>query len=429
VRVLYLLFLVPLGAFASCPAGLKLSNVPISTTLPYCVKWESSTLGGCEVACPGVCVEFPNEGTKGPIETTGSECKLGGGGDGGGPGGGDGDGGTGGGDAPYDYPFKNQISPIGVGGAYQEGTTAALKQIDEDLRWFAIKNYEQGKGMLATFDGFSQNLREVTDALKTQISNNEESGKIELMVYENLNRQENILQQLTNCVVNPKGNNCEHLGGGGGSSDDTKAIVSMMSSAMSMWGSTQGNMQSVNGVLSYMHGDVSAIKGMTEGIGSSTLSQLGQINGNLSAIKDLVKNGQGSGGGSGGEGEGGGADIDYSKMPGAAGNPLNVAGATYESTLCQGDVKCFFDLGEINKKYDESKKELKESYQGIKTEVSEVFKFQFSGSASAPKCFDMFSLFGKSYSVCPDAEGYWETLAAIMMFIFYFIALMIVARR
>ena len=108
MRVLYLLFLVPLGAFASCPAGLKLSNVPISTTLPYCVKWESSTLGGCEVACPGVCVEFPNEGTKGPIETTGSECKLGGGGDGGGPGGGDGDGGTGGGDAPYDYPFKNQ---------------------------------------------------------------------------------------------------------------------------------------------------------------------------------------------------------------------------------------------------------------------------------------------------------------------------------
>lgn len=421
MRVLCLLFLLPLGALASCPAGLKLSNVPISTALPYCVKWESSSLGGCEVACPGVCVEIPGANTKGPIETTGSECKLGGGSDGGG----DGDGGTGGGDAPYDYPFKNQISPIGVGGAYQEGTTAALKQIDSDLRWFAIKNYEQGKGMLATFDGFSQNLREVTDALRTQISNNEESGKIELMVYENLNRQENILQQLTNCVVNPKGNNCEHLGGGGGdgsSSGDVASIKAMMQYAMSNWGSMDGNTQAINSSIGYMNGQVGSMNGVLQSMNGMQSSLLGQMTGDLAAIKGMMQENQGSGGT-------GGPGIDYSQMPGSSGNPLHVAGAEYESKLCQGDAKCFFDLGTINQRYDEQREALKSQYKAIQADISETFKFHFNGSAAAPKCFDMFSLFGKSYSVCPDSGGYWESLAAIMMFIFYFVALMIVARR
>ncbi len=153
-------------------------------------------------------------------------------------------------------------------------------------------------------------------------------------------------------------------------------------------------------------------------------SQLGGngVNGHLMDIKEALKSGGGSSGG-------GGQGIDYSKMPGAADNPLHVAGANYESNLCQEGDKCALDLGKINKQYDDKKAELKDKYGAIKDEVSQVFKFQFSGSASAPKCFDMFSIFGKSYQVCPEAEGYWETLAAIMMFIFYFIALMIVARR
>lgn len=426
MRVLCLLFLLPLGALASCPAGLKLSNVPISTALPYCVKWESSSLGGCEVACPGVCVEIPGANTKGPIETTGSECKLGGGSDGGG----DGDGGTGGGDAPYDYPFKNQISPIGVGGAYQEGTTAALKQIDEDLRWFAIKNYAQGKEMVATFNSFNKDLMKVTDALTVQSSSFEEYGKTQFAILTTLGRTEDTLQQLTNCVVNPKGNNCEHLGSGGGgggsSSGDVASIKAMMQGAMSMWGSTQSYTQSVNSTLAYMSGDLGAIKGMTEGMGSAQINLQAQMAGDLAAIKGMIKDGQGSGGSSGGEG---GPGIDYSQMPGSSQNPLHVAGSDYESKLCQGDVKCAFDLGTINQRYEEQKEALKNQYKGIQTEISEMFKFHLGGSASAPKCFDMFSIFGKSYSVCPDSGAYWETLAAIMLFIFYFIALMIVARR
>ncbi|MNT13054.1 hypothetical protein D3C72_1480090 [compost metagenome] len=116
-------------------------------------------------------------------------------------------------------------------------------------------------------------------------------------------------------------------------------------------------------------------------------------------------------------------------MPGAAGNPLHVAESKYESNLCLEGDSCAFDLGKINKQYDDKKAELKDKYGAIKDEVSQVFKFEFSGSASAPKCFDMFSIFGKSYQVCPNAGEYWVTLAALMMFIFYFIALMIVARR
>lgn len=92
-------------------------------------------------------------------------------------------------------------------------------------------------------------------------------------------------------------------------------------------------------------------------------------------------------------------------------------------------MNCAFDLDKVNQEYSEAKQEMARRYDEIKKEVSETFKFELSGSASTPKCFDMFSLYGKSYSVCPDSGEYWNTLAAILMFIFYFIALMIVARR
>lgn len=412
MRVLYLLLLVPLGALASCPAGLQLSNVPISTTLPYCVKWESSSLGGCEVNCPGVCVEMPNADSKGPIQTTGSECKLGTGGDGGGDTGGD----NGGGDAPYDYPFKNQISPIGVGGAYQEGTTAALKQIDEDLRWFAIKNYGQGKEMVATFNAFGKDLMKVTDALTTQSSSFEEYGKTQFSILTTLGRTQDTLQQLTNCVVNPEENNCGHLSGGSSSGGGL---------GQAYWDSKLGEM--IGRMDRGYYGGIQNIDRSTSTAAQYTAeiaSQLGGngVNGHLMDIKEALK----SGGSSGGEG---GGDIDYSKMPGAAGNPLQVAGAEYESGLCQEGDNCAFNLGNINKQYDDKKEELKDKYKAIKDEVAEIFKFDLSGSGSVPKCFELYSLFGKSYSVCPSVGGYWEALAAIMMFVFYFLALMIVARR
>ncbi|MFQ2720930.1 hypothetical protein ACK3YS_18550 [Aeromonas caviae] len=426
MRLLYLLFLVPLGAFASCPAGIKLSSVPISTALPYCVKWESSTLGGCEVACPGVCVEVPASGTKGPIETTGGECTLGGGGSGETGGGDNGGGNTGG--APYYYPFKDQISPIGVGGNYQEATTAALKQIDEDLRWTAIKLYGQGEESLATFKDFGRDLRKVTDAQTTQINGSEQVGLINNQMLSTLNRSEDALRELTNCVVNPLANGCGHLTGsssGAVSAADLSAIKGMMQTAMGWWGGTPGNLTSISGQLTGISNSVAPMFPMLEHFNKQQTSLQTQMAGDLAAIKNALESGQGSGG-SGNEGS---TDIDYSQMPGSGSNPLHVAGTEYNSTLCSGDASCAFDLEQITKKYDEEKEALKGQYLSIKNEMTDIFKYQFYGSASVPKCFDMFSMYGKAYQVCPDADGYWEFLAALMMFIFYFVAFMIIAKR
>lgn len=443
MRVLYLLFLLPLGAFASCPVGIQLSNVPISTALPYCVKWESSTLGGCTVDCKGVCVELPANGTKGPMETTGVECELGGGGSGGDDGGGDNGGGNTGG-APYYYPFKDQISPIGVGGQYQEAATAALKQIDEDLRWTAIKLYGQGEESLATFKDFSRNLRTVTDALTIQINGSEQVGLINNQMLSSLHRSENTLRELTNCVVNPLANGCDHLTGsssGAVSTADLSAIQgdvaslkAMQQSLMSTIGSIGGNTSSMSSNMGSMLGAIGSLQGSVNSVNSNISSQSGylsQMNDNLYGIKYMLQDGLKNGWGNSGGGQGGSGDfnIDYSQMPGSSSNPLHVAESEYESPLCSGDASCAFDLEQITKVYDEHKEALKSQYLSIKNEMTDMFKYQFYGSASVPKCFDMFSIFGKDYQVCPDSDGYWEFLAALMMFIFYFTAFIILTRR
>ncbi|ENC6657298.1 hypothetical protein ABKY47_001737 [Aeromonas hydrophila] len=156
-----------------------------------------------------------------------------------------------------------------------------------------------------------------------------------------------------------------------------------------------------------------------------------EMNRTLKAITEALQNGGANGGdGTGGTGNGNdGPGIDYSQMPGSAQSPLHVTGAEYTSQLCKGGAECFFDLATINNTYDETKNQLTGAYNGIKDQMTDIFRYNFSGSAAIPKCFDMFSLFGRSYSVCPNAEGYWEMMAAIMMFVFYFVALMIVAKR
>lgn len=421
MRVLYLLFLLPLGAFASCPAGLKLSNVPISTALPYCVKWESSTLGGCEVSCPGVCVEFPIDGTKGPMETTGGECSLGGG-----DGGTSGDGGGGHNSSAVIGEYANPpryVNSMLVGPNRETDFAPAVDSMLTELGMLKIgvghlkKNTTHQINLLADVEYDTSRIYETLNQIQNR---NIQLG------YDLDSDLNSISSSLDAIVKNTSGNGSSGGGDGGSSSSaDTAAIKGMMQTAMGWWGGTPGNLTAISGQLTGISNSVAPMFPMLEHFNKQQTSLQTQMAGDLAAIKNALGNGQGSGG-SGNEGS---ADIDYSKMPGAADNPLHVAGSNYESNLCQEGDNCAFDLGKINKQYDDKKTELKDKYGAIKDEVSQVFKFQFSGSASAPKCFDMFSLFGKSYSVCPEAEGYWETLAAIMMFIFYFIALMIVARR
>ncbi|WP_429107789.1 hypothetical protein [Aeromonas media] len=430
-----MLFLLPLGAFASCPAGLHLQNVPIGTAMPYCVKWESSSLGGCEVGCSGVCVETPATGTMGPIYSSGVECSMGGGG--GGDGGGDTGGSPGGdGSLPGDtdniagWQYFNHYGYENVGYTLSKINANLGKQLTGvNSRLSDLKNYSNqiaGNTFKTQLElsGVNDRLNEALPYIK------ETSGRIEgTNLY--LSRMEADFD-LANVQLKKIADNIGSLGGGGGGGSDlgtlpgdAAAIKGMMQTAMGWWGGTPGNLTAISGQLTGISNSVAPMFPMLEHFNKQQTGLQTQMAGDLAAIKDALGSGQGSGG----SGNEGGADIDYSKMPGAAGNPLQVAGSNYDSNLCQEGDSCAFNLGKINKQYDDKKAELKDKYGAIKDEVSQVFKFEFSGSASAPKCFDMFSIFGKSYQVCPNAGEYWMTLAALMMFIFYFIALMIIARR
>ncbi|WP_404838815.1 hypothetical protein [Aeromonas media] len=435
-----MLFLVPLGAFASCPAGLHLQNVPIGTAMLYCVKWESSSLGGCEVGCSGVCVETPATGTMGPIYSSGVECSLGGGGDGGG--GGDTGGSPGGdGSLPGDtdniagWQYFNHYGYETVGYTLSKINTNLGKQLTGvNSRLSGLKDFSNqiaGNTFKTQLElsGVNDRLNEALPYIK------ETSGRIEgtNLYLSRIEPQLEIanlhLKKLADAAGSGGGGSGE---GGGGTStydelrqfhtDMVGANFAEYNSGASMYGQLSSMGYDILSMRDRVHTMASDVGNLYNYVLPDMRNNSIEMNRNVRDIAEAIK---GGGGGTGGEGQG----VDYSKMPGAADNPLHVAGAEYKSGLCQEGDNCAFDLGKINKKYDDKKAELKDKYGAIKDEVSQVFKFQFSGSASAPKCFDMFSLFGKSYSVCPEAEGYWETLAAIMMFIFYFIALMIVARR
>ncbi len=128
-----------------------------------------------------------------------------------------------------------------------------------------------------------------------------------------------------------------------------------------------------------------------------------------------------------GSGNGSGDGIDYSQMPGSGNNPLSVGAAHYNSACEGGD--CFFDVAAIQKKLDEANKAISDKYKDIGDEVRDIFDFQLSGSAGIVECFDFFTYGGKDYRVCPPAKEYWNIIAALMMFIFYFIAFAIVFKR
>ncbi len=128
-----------------------------------------------------------------------------------------------------------------------------------------------------------------------------------------------------------------------------------------------------------------------------------------------------------GSGNGSGDGIDYSQMPGSGTNPLTVGAAHYNSACAGGD--CFFDVAAIQKKLDEANKAISDKYKDIGDEVRDIFDFQLSGSAGVMECFDFFTYGGKDYRVCPPAKEYWNIIAALMMFIFYFIAFAIVFKR
>ncbi|TNJ24580.1 hypothetical protein CF111_07965 [Aeromonas sobria] len=106
---------------------------------------------------------------------------------------------------------------------------------------------------------------------------------------------------------------------------------------------------------------------------------------------------------------------------------MSVKSSSYKSA-CAGE-DCFFDVAAMEKKLADANKAVSDKHAEIAEEVKEIFDFSLSGSAGPMECFDLFSYGGKDYKVCPSAKDFWQTLAGLMLFIFYFIALMIIFKR
>ncbi|PKQ79584.1 hypothetical protein CF113_14185 [Aeromonas veronii] len=83
----------------------------------------------------------------------------------------------------------------------------------------------------------------------------------------------------------------------------------------------------------------------------------------------------------------------------------------------------------MDKKLADTNKSLTDKYASIAEDVKQVFSFSLTGSADPMECLDLFTHQGKEYTICPPSGDYWKTLAALMMFIFYFVALMIIFKR
>lgn len=451
VRIGLFLLLFPSWAFAiaGCPVGVQLGNVTMSTPLPVCLKFEGSELGGCKVDCKGVCVELPMANTKGPVETTGTACNYA---DSNGSGSGDADGsgdtpaeGNGGGVVDgWDFfqPVIGDATGTSVSGAVaklNKNLGAALRQVIDGTK----RDSNNINSITHSAESLSRDMKTSLFHLDRMASDIYHSKNTTDAILGSINASNNLLESI-NSKMGSSGSG-SGTGSEGGSGDNSQIYNELKRLNLNMFGpdfyQTYGgyHMYALLKTMQYdlpdMKADLRNINSMFTSFHWNTsqdlLNNSIETNRNIKAIAEAIKNGGiGGGDGSGGTGDGGqGEGIDYSKMPGSSQNPLHVAEAEYSSNLCKGGAECFFDLAAINKQYDKTKNQLTNTYDGIKDQMTDIFRYNFSGSAAVPKCFDMFSLFGRSYSVCPNAEGYWEMMAAIMMFVFYFLALMIVAKR
>lgn len=215
-------------------------------------QWESSSLGGCEVGCSGVCVETPATGTMGPIYSSGVECSMGGGGGGDGDGGGDTGGSPGGdGSLPGDtdniagWQYFNHYGYETVGYTLSKINTNLGKQLTgvnsrlSDLKSFSNQIAGNTFKTQLELSGVNDRLNEALPYIK------ETSGRIEgTNLY--LSRMEADFD-LANAQLKKIADNIGSLdGGGSGGSDlgtlpgDAAAIKGMMQTAMGWWAALQG---------------------------------------------------------------------------------------------------------------------------------------------------------------------------------------------
>ncbi|HEH9428799.1 TPA: hypothetical protein SIA32_004101 [Aeromonas sobria] len=411
MRIGWLLLFFPSLAFAigGCPVGVPLGMVTIATRLPVCLKFESSEFGGCLVDCKNVCVELPLANTKGPVETTGTSCNYS-------------DNGSGNGDSD------------GSGNTPDQGNSGT-KPINGWLDFAPVIGDATGTSVSGSVAKLNKNLgvalRQVVDSVSHDTSN------LNLIAHsaESLARDMKAsifrLDRMSDDISYTKTSTDAILGGVYKTNEHLQSIISKMDSSGDSGnagtGSTidqkllfenlvsiRGNLSTSNEKLNQLNSVYSAISNLNQ-----PTYQTAHFTKQISDTLDKMSSSSGN--------DSGGSSIDYSKMPGTEDNPMSVKSSSYTSA-CAGE-DCFFDVAGIQKQLDAANDSLKEKYSDIGNEVKEVFNFQFSGSAGVIDCFDLFSYAGKEYRVCPPSKDYWQTLAALMMFIFYFMALMLIFKR
>ncbi|WP_157830659.1 hypothetical protein [Aeromonas sobria] len=422
MRIGWLLLFFPSLAFAlgGCPVGVQLGNVTIATQLPVCLKFESSEFGGCLVDCRGVCVELPLANTRGPVETTGTSCNYAGNG-------------SGNGDSD------------GSGNTPDEGNSGT-KPISGWVDFQPVIGDSTGTSVSGSVAKLNKNLgvalRQVVDATQHNTANinliahSAESlardMKASIFRLDRMTDDISYTKTSTDAALSGIYKTNEHLqtiiskmdgsgSSGGGSGFGDKQVDDLDAIRRNM-GAISGTLLGIDDVLRQSNSFLASTSGIMPSVMNSLASQgdYGVI-GKLGSIESLLKSGSGSGSGEGGQG------VDYSKMPGSADNPLSVGGSTYNSS-CSGEG-CFFDVPAMDKKLADTNKSLTDKYASIAEDVKQVFSFSLTGSADPMECLDLFTHQGKEYTICPPSGDYWKTLAALMMFIFYFVALMIIFKR
>ncbi|MFM4712184.1 hypothetical protein ACEUEC_12690 [Aeromonas veronii] len=475
MRLGWLLLLFPSAAFAiaGCPVGVQLGNVTLATPLPACLKFESSELGGCEVNCVGVCIDRPLLNQRGPVETTGTACKF----TGYGSGNGDSDGS---GNTPDEGPSGTKpiagwldFEPV-IGDATGTSVSGAVAKLNKNLGVALRQVVESTKSDTANLNSIAHNAESFSRDMKDALYHIKQSSSQLSQVNGNLGGVAAALSTTRDYLqsIDVKLSNLGSGSSGGVPSSvasDVAGISSMMGASLNMMSSLQGNTSGLNNKLDDISGNTKAtsyfakdmkdsLKNIERSLGGGSGSGSGS-DGSSSAwtssdVASLVESSAttanqseqqkyvlqdmrtaleimaeklGNGGDGSGDGNGSGSSIDYSKLPGSSDNPLSVKEAKY-SSYCSGE-NCFFDIAATQKTLDDAKKSLSDKQSDISKEVQDIFAFQLSGSAGVIDCFDLFSHNGKNYQVCPPSKEYWATLAAMMMFIFYFIALLVIFRR
>lgn len=469
MRIGWLLLFFPSLAFAiaGCPVGVQLGSVTMATPLPVCLKFEGADLGGCQVNCKGVCVELPLNNTKGPVETTGVACKLSDNGSGNGDS--DGSGNTPGEGPSGTKPIDGWLNfePV-IGDATGTSVSGAVAKLNKNLGVALRQVVESTKSDTANLNSIAHNAESFSRDMKDALYHIKQSSSELSHVNGNLGGVAAALSTTRDYLqsIDVKLGNLGSGSSGGVPSSvasDVAGISSMMGASLNMMSSLQGNTNGLNNKLDEISGNTKATsyfaKDMKDSLnnierslgGGGSGSDGGSSAWTSSDIASLVESAATTSNQSeqhtyvlqdirtaleimaekagNGNGNGEGSSVDYSKIPGSSSNPLYVGSASYKSQRCEGGADCFFDLPSINKKLEEANNSLTNKYQAISEDVKQVFTFNLTGYADPMECLDLFTHQGKEYTVCPPSGDYWKTLAALMMFIFYFVALMIIFKR